>query len=279
VIRFTPLQLFSRQVHILLNENGGRIPLINLENYYTERFGTSCRPSNYGHSSILSILQAIPQLVVIRGKGTKRVLMINKEMADFVPPPVPHVLKPPCINLKPPAHWLVSPSKQEKPSDKTDLNRNGIYEDLKQFFNTNSSSVVYTPVPTFLPSVPWSPVWGMSVGLPVGLHSYNPNYVSNWSSSASTVANYCNYWVTTWPTHFSLPMASSPPSNCAPLRASLEEIEDGTSYQGVSASASVLPRLSLVNNARDSEEEQPVKNPVKSRIAAQFLNPVVNPIG
>lgn len=83
VIRFTPLQLFSRQVHILLNENGGRIPLINFENYYTERFGNSCRPSNYGHSSILSILQAIPQLVVIRGKGTKRILMINKEMTGM----------------------------------------------------------------------------------------------------------------------------------------------------------------------------------------------------
>ena len=80
MIRFTPLQLFSRQVHILLNENGGRVPLSNFETFYNERFGTSCRPSNYGHSSILSLLQAISQLVVIRGKGTKRILMVNKEM-------------------------------------------------------------------------------------------------------------------------------------------------------------------------------------------------------
>ena len=58
---------------------------------------------------------------------------------------------------------------------------------------------VYAPVPSFLPSMPWSPVWGMSMGLPVGLQSsYNaPNstYISNWNSSATSVTNYCNYWV------------------------------------------------------------------------------------
>jgi len=62
--------------------------------------------------------------------------------ADLVPPALPALLKPSAIDMKPPAHWLVSPSKSEKLPDKVDLNRNGIYEDLKQFLNNNSSSFV-----------------------------------------------------------------------------------------------------------------------------------------
>lgn len=81
LVRFVPLRMFSRQVHFLLNENGGRLSLANLETCYLERFGIPIKPSSYGHSSVISLLQAIFFLVVIRGKGPKRFLTLHKEMA------------------------------------------------------------------------------------------------------------------------------------------------------------------------------------------------------
>ena len=75
--------LFSRQVHLLLNENGGRLLFANFESSYLERFGGQCRPSTYGHSSIISLLQSIFHLIVIRGKGPRRVLTLHREMAGI----------------------------------------------------------------------------------------------------------------------------------------------------------------------------------------------------
>ncbi len=80
VVRFVPLLLFARQVHILLNENEGRLPLLNFEASFLERFGVTCRPVNYGYSNTPSLLQAIPQFVSLRGKGPRRVLVINREI-------------------------------------------------------------------------------------------------------------------------------------------------------------------------------------------------------
>lgn len=80
IIRFIPIHLFSRQAHLMLNENGGRIPLLSFETCYLERFGVHCRPSTYGHSSILALLQAIPHLIVIRGRGPRRMITLHKEI-------------------------------------------------------------------------------------------------------------------------------------------------------------------------------------------------------
>lgn len=83
MVRFVPLILLARQIHILLNESGGKLLLANFESIFLERFGAPCRPVNYGQPNVTSLLQAIPHLVVIRGKGPKRVLMINRELAGI----------------------------------------------------------------------------------------------------------------------------------------------------------------------------------------------------
>lgn len=81
IVRFVPLLMFSRQVHILLNENGGRLLCGNLESFYAERFGIPLRPSNYGLPSIIALLQAIHHSFVIRGKGIRRVMTLHRDMA------------------------------------------------------------------------------------------------------------------------------------------------------------------------------------------------------
>ena len=80
IVRFVPLHLFARQVHVLLKENGGRLLLSNFETNYTERFGL-CKPTQYDHTSISSLLQAVSNVVVLRGKGPRRVIILNREMA------------------------------------------------------------------------------------------------------------------------------------------------------------------------------------------------------
>ena len=62
-------------------------------------------------------------------------------MLGLIPPSVPP--PPKSSGIKPPAHWLISPE-ENKFSDKEDISpdKEGIYEDLKQFFNSGSASPV-----------------------------------------------------------------------------------------------------------------------------------------
>lgn len=80
MVRLVPILLFARQVHILVNESGGRLAFSFFESSFLERFGVPCRPANYGHPNSTSLLQAIPQVVTMRGKGPRRVLMVNREI-------------------------------------------------------------------------------------------------------------------------------------------------------------------------------------------------------
>ncbi|XP_046650849.1 meiosis regulator and mRNA stability factor 1-like isoform X2 [Daphnia pulicaria] len=278
IVRFVPIMLFSRQVHLLLNENGGRLLFANFESSYLERFGVQCRPSTYGQSSIMSLLQSIRHLVVIRGKGPRRVLTLHREMAGLIPPSVAQAPKPSWI--KPPAHWLISPEEKiiSRQEDKSP-DKEGIYEDLKQFFNSApASSVMFAPVPTFIPSVSWSPIWGMAMGIPL---SVSPTYVSNtsfspnWNASGTTSNYPCNYWFTAWHTPCTFPVPVTPVPSFTLTGASVEEIEETTSGPGIPPPASVLPRPSLI---MASHVDKTPKSPVKSRIAAQFRTPAIKPL-
>lgn len=58
----------------------------------------------------------------------------------LTPPSLPPAPKP--SSIKPPAHWLTQQT-ETKPAEREDVDPNakgGIYEDLKQFFSSNSSS-------------------------------------------------------------------------------------------------------------------------------------------
>jgi len=132
-----------------------------------------------------------------------------------------------------------------------------------------------------MPPVPWSPIWsmGMTMSMSSSYASANASFPHGWNMAA-TLPNYppCNYWVTAWPTPCPFPLPITPVSKPnLSSRASVEEIEDvaTTSCQGTPPAASLLPRPSLTMTASlVSEEEISKSNPIKSRIAAQFRNPV-----
>lgn len=56
---------------------------------------------------------------------------------------------------------------------------------------------MFAPVPTFIPSVSWSPVWGMTMGVPLSVSTYasNASYSPNWNASGPATSYPCNYWV------------------------------------------------------------------------------------
>ena len=54
---------------------------------------------------------------------------------------------------------------------------------------------MYAPVPTFIPSLPWSPIFGLAMGLPMNVS----NAYASTSACASLATAACsypyNYWV------------------------------------------------------------------------------------
>ena len=80
VVKLAPHLLFGRQVHALLNENGGKLLFSNFDSFFFDRFGVPCRPTYYGFANSISLLHSIPQIITVRGKGTKKVLTISRQI-------------------------------------------------------------------------------------------------------------------------------------------------------------------------------------------------------
>lgn len=78
VIQLTALQLFARDVYRLLYSSDGKLAINSFETAYLRRFDTAVQPSRYGYTNLVSLLQAIPHVVVLRGKGAKRLILLNK---------------------------------------------------------------------------------------------------------------------------------------------------------------------------------------------------------
>ncbi|XP_045606696.1 meiosis regulator and mRNA stability factor 1 isoform X2 [Procambarus clarkii] len=79
------LQIFARDLLTLLHEAGGRMLLLNFDTAYLDRFGVACRPAAYGFPNIVALVQALGDLVAVRGRGTKRILVLNRDTAPSPP--------------------------------------------------------------------------------------------------------------------------------------------------------------------------------------------------
>ncbi|XP_042864024.1 meiosis regulator and mRNA stability factor 1-like isoform X3 [Penaeus japonicus] len=160
-ISLVPLQMFARDLLTLLHEAGGRMLLLNFDTAYLDRFGVACRPATYGFPNIVALVQALGDLVAVRGRGTKRILVLNRDSAPS--PPSFHIptsnsssfygdnpegatgdAKPP-----PPSH-LPPPSKVTPPQQC----------DYQRYMQANSNGHLMmgmnapTPHPTYQPSSP-----------------------------------------------------------------------------------------------------------------------------
>jgi len=75
----------ARDLLTLLHEAGGRMLLLNFDTAYLDRFGVACRPAAYGFPNLVALVQSLGDLVAVRGRGAKRILVLNRENAPSPP--------------------------------------------------------------------------------------------------------------------------------------------------------------------------------------------------
>lgn len=80
VVKLCPLQQFARDVRNLLSSLGGKILLSQFEEAYAQHFGINLVPASYGQPSVLALLQAIPNMVMVRGKGFHRTVLLLQNL-------------------------------------------------------------------------------------------------------------------------------------------------------------------------------------------------------
>ena len=78
-VRLTTLQLFARDARTILQANKGRLALQHFEAVYAQHFGVSLVPPAYGYPSVCALLQAVPHMATIRGKGYRRLVLLTQE--------------------------------------------------------------------------------------------------------------------------------------------------------------------------------------------------------
>ncbi|ODM96586.1 Meiosis arrest female protein 1 [Orchesella cincta] len=77
-VSLTPLRIFAHDMSQLLESHGGYLPLSNIENAHLHKYGQPLRPAQLGYPSLLSMLQAIPDVLSLKGRHrTKKTVMLN----------------------------------------------------------------------------------------------------------------------------------------------------------------------------------------------------------
>ncbi|XP_069692388.1 meiosis regulator and mRNA stability factor 1 isoform X2 [Periplaneta americana] len=81
-VELTPIQMFARNIYHLLFESDGRLPLSSFEAAYLHKYGVACQPAKFGHVNVVSLLQSIPDVVMLRGRAHKKTLVLNLNLAS-----------------------------------------------------------------------------------------------------------------------------------------------------------------------------------------------------
>ncbi|XP_046671774.1 meiosis regulator and mRNA stability factor 1-like isoform X1 [Homalodisca vitripennis] len=80
-VQLMPLQLFARDLYQLLCASDGRLLLSGLETAYRHMYGAWPAPGQLGYPSIPALLPALDHVVSVSGRGTRRTLMLNTQLA------------------------------------------------------------------------------------------------------------------------------------------------------------------------------------------------------
>ncbi|KAK3875906.1 hypothetical protein Pcinc_019252 [Petrolisthes cinctipes] len=84
-INLVPLQVFARDLLTLLQQAGGRMLLLSFDKAYLDRYGVPCRPARYGFPNLVALVQALGDMVSVMGRGTKRVMVLNRAAVPSLP--------------------------------------------------------------------------------------------------------------------------------------------------------------------------------------------------
>uniref|UniRef100_A0A1B6J5V4 HTH OST-type domain-containing protein n=1 Tax=Homalodisca liturata TaxID=320908 RepID=A0A1B6J5V4_9HEMI len=81
-IQLTSLQLFARDVYRLLYSYDGRLALPMLDPAMKRVLDTTVTPGQYGCQTVEELLKAVDHVVHITGRGNKRLLVLNTQLAE-----------------------------------------------------------------------------------------------------------------------------------------------------------------------------------------------------
>uniref|UniRef100_T1JDT7 Meiosis regulator and mRNA stability factor 1 n=1 Tax=Strigamia maritima TaxID=126957 RepID=T1JDT7_STRMM len=138
-----PLQLFARNVHILLHDHHGKISLNNFEELYNQRFDVDCSPKDLGFPSLVALFQAIPEIVHVRGKG-KKTICLNREFLAGSPL---HTLSVKGQNLNDKGENIAEDNLEA-------IKKHDVIENVKSSPQGVIESVNYTPIDLLSAPVP-----------------------------------------------------------------------------------------------------------------------------
>ena len=79
IVKLSVLQQFARDTRTLLRAHQGRLALNMFEAAYAQHFGVSLVAASYGYPSTAALLQAIPHMATIRGKGFRRTVLLSQD--------------------------------------------------------------------------------------------------------------------------------------------------------------------------------------------------------
>ncbi|KAA3676652.1 meiosis arrest female protein 1 [Paragonimus westermani] len=78
-IALKPLIIFARELRELLKQNQGKLLLIQLCTAYQRRFGVPLRPQRYNYPSLVTLLQAVDFVALMRGRGVRCTLVLCQD--------------------------------------------------------------------------------------------------------------------------------------------------------------------------------------------------------
>ncbi|KAK3909373.1 Meiosis regulator and mRNA stability factor 1 [Frankliniella fusca] len=81
-VTLKPLHIFARSVYQLLQDSDGRLPLSSFESSYIQRYGKAVQPAQLGFPSVSALLQALQDIVTVKGKGQRRFLVLEDIQSD-----------------------------------------------------------------------------------------------------------------------------------------------------------------------------------------------------
>ncbi|KAL1116230.1 hypothetical protein AAG570_005725 [Ranatra chinensis] len=83
VVTLNRLNLFTRNLYrLLLKQSGCRLPVKLLETAYQWEYSERVKPEDFGKQSVGALLASITHTVTLRGKGSRRMVALNRDMVN-----------------------------------------------------------------------------------------------------------------------------------------------------------------------------------------------------
>ncbi|XP_028303899.1 meiosis regulator and mRNA stability factor 1 isoform X1 [Gouania willdenowi] len=147
-VRLTRLYQFARHVRALLHTyHYNQIFMTEFQGAYGKFVGRSLEPRFYGHTSTDELLNAIPQVVWIKGHGQKRIIVLKNDMKAKPSCSLPNSPRPGGEFTDSPRDSPISTSTSEAQSSGGD-----IASDSELLYLNTHEDLLCGPVPSCLPS-------------------------------------------------------------------------------------------------------------------------------